>query len=104
MSSQNIEVIDQSVIMEGPKRGKQSPQSRSPKKLPWNNSTMLDVDGKRIRKSGSSVFETSKISARSQYSHRSHQSVESLGVKRRRNEAANVFYDKNLGKALQHYV
>ena len=71
-SSANVEVVEQPVIAELTKRSKPSPESRTPKKLPWNNSTILDVDNKRIRKSGSSVFEISKISARSHYSQRSH--------------------------------
>ena len=47
------------------KRGKFSPQSRTPKKMPWNNSSKFNFEEKKIRKSGSSVFDTSKISARS---------------------------------------
>lgn len=64
-SSTNVEAILEPVKVPDVKKAKFSPQGRTPKKLPWNNSSKFNLEEQRIRKSGSSVFETSKISPRS---------------------------------------
>ena len=64
-SLSNAEAVLEPVKVKEAKKGKFSPHGRTPKKLPWNNSSKFNFEEKRIRKSGSSVFETSKISAKS---------------------------------------
>ena len=60
----------------------------------------------QIQKSRSGAFEMSKLSARSRKSSMSQRaSVQSYDTfNHLKNEASNHFYDKNLGKAIDHFV